>query len=422
RTYQAVFPTLFTPGERMPDVLRAHWRYPEQLFRVQAAAYAAYHMDDPQVFYNKEDLWAAPTEVLEQGETEMSPYYVVMRLPETEAFRPVARMRQTVLASMSGALALLLLAGLVFSRGLARGIERVADGARAYARGELERRIPVQGADEVAELAGTFNAMGEELSAARRRLETWNEELQRKVEERTAELKAAQAQLLETQKLAAIGQLGAGVAHEINNPLAGILGHTQLMMLDRPPDDPLVPSLKKIESQARRAREITQNLLRFSQHRASTGMRPTEVNRVVTDALSLVENQIRGEGVEVKVALADELPPIKGDPQQLSQVVLHLLANARTAMAKSPQRQLTVRTGATGSCVFVEVADSGKGIPEQNLVRIFEPFFTTKDVWTNVGLGLSVSYRIVNEHGGRIRVESQEGRGATFTVELPRLG
>ena len=344
----------------------------------------------------------------------------VVRLPESEAFASVARMRRTVLASIGFAFLLLLVAGFLFTRGLTRGIERVTEGARAYGKGDLSVRIPVVGADEMSELAFTFNAMGTELYGARKKLETWNEELQQKVEERTAELKAAQVQLVESQKLAAIGQLGAGVAHEINNPLAGILGNVQLLLLDRAEDDRDGVSLRKIEQQAKRAKEITSNLLRFSQHKASGDLRPVDLNKVVTDALSLVESQVRSDGVEVLVELASGLPKVKGDASHLSQVVLNLVANSRTAMLKSPQKRLTLRTVSEGGTVQIRVVDTGKGIPEKNLTRIFEPFFTTKDVWTNVGLGLSVSYRIVSEHGGRLVVASREGEGATFTVDLPK--
>lgn len=343
----------------------------------------------------------------------------LIRMPEAEAFVPVARMRRTVLLSIGGALGLLLAVGFLFTRGLARGIERVAEGARAFGRGELSVRIPVEGADEVAELSATFNAMGEELGAARGKLETWNEELQREVELRTAELKAAQAQLLEAQKLAAIGQLGAGVAHEINNPLAGILGNAQLLLLDRPEEDRDVAALRKIEAQAKRAKEITANLLRFSQQRPAANLRAVDLNRVVAETMTLVEAQVKAEGIEIALEPAAALPPVRGDSGQLSQVLLNLVSNARTAMLASAGKRLTISTASDGERVCVRVADTGKGIAEKDLPRIFEPFFTTKDVWSNVGLGLSVSFRIVSEHQGRIDVESEVGKGSAFTVSLP---
>jgi signal transduction histidine kinase len=296
----------------------------------------------------------------------------------------------------------------------------VAAGARALGRGEQNVCVPEEGVDEVGDLARTFNAMGAELDVARRKLLRWNEELQQKVEERTRELKAAQAALLEAQKLAAIGQLGAGVAHEINNPLAGILGNTQLLMLDRPDGDRDLAVLKKIEVQAKRAKEITANLLRFSQQRQQADFKPVDLNRLVKETLTMVETQVKAEGVELAYSLADGLPPVKGDSGHLAQVLLHLVSNARTALLKAPAKKLTVSTAAgQAGRVLLRVTDTGKGIDEKVLPRIFEPFFTTKDVWSNVGLGLSVSFRVVEEHGGRIDVATEVGKGSTFTVELP---
>ncbi|MBI5544375.1 MAG: HAMP domain-containing protein [Deltaproteobacteria bacterium] len=340
-------------------------------------------------------------------------------VPERTALASVARMRATVLGSIGVALALLLSLGFAFTRALSRSIEDLAHGARAFAKGDLKARIPAGGRDEMGDLARTFNSLGAELESARARLETWNEDLQRKVEERTAELKQAQAQLLEANKLAAIGQLGAGVAHEINNPLAGILGNAQLLLLDRPAADRDVAILKKIEAQAKRAKEITANLLRFSQQRPQADFKPVELNRLVRETLSLVETQICTEGIELALCLAEGLPPIQGDAGHLAQVLLNLVSNARAAMLKSATKRLTIGTGAELGRVLLEVSDSGKGIAEKDLARIFEPFFTTKDVWSNVGLGLSVSFRIIEEHGGRIEVTTEVGKGSAFKVTLP---
>jgi signal transduction histidine kinase len=215
-----------------------------------------------------------------------------------------------------------------------------------------------------------------------------------------------------------VGQLGAGVAHEINNPLAGILGHTQLMLLDRNPTDTDFESLRKIEQSAKRCKEITQNLLRFSQQREKAELRPCDLNAVVRDALSMSENQLKGDGITIALELADAPVKVSGDPGHLAQLLLAFISNARTAMAKSEQKRLTLRTVA-GDDARVSVGDSGKGIAPEHLPRIFEPFFTTKDVWSNVGLGLSVAFRIASEHKGRIEVDTKVGQGSTFTLHLP---
>jgi len=346
----------------------------------------------------------------------------VVRLPERVALAPVRAMRRTVLVSMGGALLVLLGLGALFTRGLNARLSLLVKGAEAFGRGELSSRVPVEGADELSELAETFNRMGGELQGARARLERWNDDLRAEVERATAELREAQVQLLEAQKLAAVGQLGAGVAHEINNPLAGILGNTQLLLLDRGESDQDFGTLKQIEQSAKRCKEITQNLLRFSQqqqHRAS--LRPLDVNALVRDAVAQTEGPAKGEGIAVEGQLHPSPLQVRGDAALLAQTLQALIANARTAMLKSPEKRLSLSTREDGDAVLVEVRDTGKGIKPEHLSRLFEPFFTTKDVWSNVGLGLAVAYRVMNEHKGRIDVSTEVGKGSAFTLRLPKL-
>ncbi|HSP79655.1 MAG TPA: ATP-binding protein [Myxococcaceae bacterium] len=345
---------------------------------------------------------------------------VVVSVDEAVALAPVHAMRRTVLVSIALSLGVLLALGAFFTRRLNRRLSEVVRGAEAFGRGELHVRVRVEGDDELSELASTFNHMGAELESARARLTTWNDELKARVDEATAELKAAQAQLVEAQKLAAVGQLGAGVAHEINNPLAGILGNTQLLLMDRDDEDPDFETLRKIELSARRCKEITQNLLRFSQQRAKPALRALELCSVARDALSLTEHQVKEEGISLDCAWGTPPVRVKADPGHLSQVVLALISNARTAMQKSERKQLTLRTGERDGRGFLEVEDSGKGIAPEHRPRIFEPFFTTKDVWSNVGLGLSVAWRVVSEAGGTIEVRTEVGQGSCFTVWLPK--
>jgi C4-dicarboxylate-specific signal transduction histidine kinase len=344
---------------------------------------------------------------------------VLVEVDEAAALAPVHAMRRTVLLSIGSAFMVLLGLGALFTRRLNRRLTEVVKGAEAYGRGELDRRVKVEGQDELSELAATFNRMGTELEAARARLLRWNDDLRIRVDEATAELRSAQAQLLEAQKLAAVGQLGAGVAHEINNPLAGILGNVQLLMMERGATDPDADTLRKIEQSAKRCKEITQNLLRFSQQREKADLRPVDLNAVVRDALSLTEYQLKSDGIELITELGQGLGRVRADPGHLSQVVLALLSNARTAMLKTPVKRITLRTGQVDGAGFLEVEDTGKGIAPNIRPRIFEPFFTTKDVWSNVGLGLSVAWRVVSEASGSIDVRSEVGQGSCFTVKLP---
>jgi signal transduction histidine kinase len=345
---------------------------------------------------------------------------VVVSVDEAVALAPVHAMRRTVLLSIGLTFGVLLALGAFYTRRLNRRLSEVVAGAEAFGRGELDKRVQVRGDDELSDLASTFNRMGSELEAARARMLRWNDDLKVRVDEATAELRAAQAQLLEAQKLAAVGQLGAGVAHEINNPLAGILGNTQLLLLERDDKDPDFESLRKIEQSAKRCKEITQNLLRFSQQREKPELRPVELNAVLRDALSLTENQLKGDGISITPELASPPVKVKADPGHLSQVVLALLSNARTAMMKTEAKRLVLRTGERDGRGFFEVEDTGKGIAPEHRSRIFEPFFTTKDVWSNVGLGLSVAWRVISEAGGTIDVRTEVGQGTCFTVLLPK--
>jgi two-component system NtrC family sensor kinase len=342
---------------------------------------------------------------------------VVVSVDEALALAPVSSMRRTVLVSIGAALAVLLALGALFTRRITSRLSEVTTAVEALGRGELDRRVKVEGFDEISALANTFNHMGAELEAARARLMRWNDDLRAKVNEAMAELKAAQAQLLEAQKLAAVGQLGAGVAHELNNPLAGILGYVQLMLMSRGDTDPDMDTLRKIELSAKRCKEITQNLLRFSQQRTRGDLRAVDLNNVVREALSLTEHQIKTEGITLKLELS---PPVRvlSDASQATQVLLALLSNSRTAMMKTASKVLTLRTGERDGKGFLEVEDTGKGILPEHRNRVFEPFFTTKDVWSNVGLGLSVAYRIVSEAGGTIDMRSEVGKGSCFTVWL----
>jgi two-component system, NtrC family, sensor kinase len=346
---------------------------------------------------------------------------VLVALPARVAYADVIATRREVLWASAAVLSLVLGAAALVGRRMTTGLRRLDVAARALGAGDLAVRVPATGGDEIAAVSATFNGMAEELSRARTRLEAWNEDLRREVALRARELEAAHARLLEARKLAALGQLGAGVAHEINNPLAGILGNVQLLLEEVPADHPDRDALAGIEAAARRCRSVTDKLLRFSQQRTQAEPDELELDAVVTDALGLAEAQLRDAGLVVEVSLARPPVRVRGDPGHLTTVLLDLLANARAACAGRPGARVRVSTARDGELARLAVADAGKGIPPENLPRIFEPFFTTKESWTDVGLGLSVAFRIATEHGGRIEAESRVGEGSTFTVIVPAL-
>jgi signal transduction histidine kinase len=234
-----------------------------------------------------------------------------------------------------------------------------------------------------------------------------------------AELEHAQAQLLQSEKMASVGLLAGGVAHEINNPLMVILGRTELL-LDDVAEGPSAHDLKIIHEQTVRIAEIVKNLLRFSRAPNEGSNGPVSLNRAIEDTLGLVNHIMKVENILVETELASDLPEVMGSAGQLQQVFTNLIINAFHAMPKGGR--LAIRTWSARGRVLASVTDTGFGIPEENLARIFDPFFTTKRDGEGTGLGLAVSYGIVRSHGGQIRVESEVDKGTCFTVELPEAG
>jgi two-component system, NtrC family, sensor kinase len=222
--------------------------------------------------------------------------------------------------------------------------------------------------------------------------------------------------LVQADKLSSIGLLAAGVAHEVNTPLAVISTYAQMLAKQISGDAQKAPLLEKIARQTFRASEIVNSLLNFSRT-SPTEFVGVDLNKVARETIPLVEHQLVKAGVEVKLALDENLPKVKGNPGKLQQVLLNLFLNARDAMETGGV--LAVSTQASDGVVRLTVGDSGAGIAPENVARIFDPFFTTKAAKKGTGLGLSVSYGIVREHGGEIEVESQLGSGTRFQLSFP---
>jgi signal transduction histidine kinase len=232
------------------------------------------------------------------------------------------------------------------------------------------------------------------------------------------ELGRTQAQLVHSEKLASVGLLAGGVAHEINNPLMVILGRTELLLMDDHLEADIRQNLETVRVETERIGEIVRGLLTFSRKSRQEKIEEIHINELLARTLLLSEHQLTVGNVDVEKKFATALPIIKGNPGQLQQVFMNLIINAHHAMGQGGQ--LTVRTGAVpDNRVFVEVEDSGCGIPPEDLTRIFDPFFTTKDEGKGTGLGLAVSRNIVEDHGGEIGVQSTVGVGTIFRVVLP---
>jgi PAS domain S-box-containing protein len=223
-------------------------------------------------------------------------------------------------------------------------------------------------------------------------------------------------QLIQAEKLSSIGLLAAGVAHEVNTPLAVIATQTQMLMKQMPLEDSRTRILEKVIKQAFRASEIVNNLLKFSRvsgHEYSD----LDLNRLIRETLSLAEPMLRASKISVNAQFASSLPAVSGNQGKMQQVFMNLIMNARDAMPRGGE--LTIVTECVDSTVHVEFADTGVGIPPEHLSRIFDPFFTTKSTGRGTGLGLAVTYGIIHEHYGKIQVDSQVGRGTCFLLELP---
>jgi len=269
-----------------------------------------------------------------------------------------------------------------------------------------------------------------EIVKAKKELEKTYEEikklnvgLEQKVEERTRALQQTQAQLVQSGKLAAIGQLGAGVAHELNNPVGGILGYAQYLLGKITKPDFQADNCKAckkylgyIEKEAKRCKTIVENLLKFSR-RSPERFEPININQVIEDTLAITAHQLTMKKVKLSQDLDPHLKPVEGNANQLQQVFTNIILNAQQAMPKGGT--LTIATRLSAKTVEISFTDTGRGIPQENLDKIFDPFFTTKIDWRGTGLGLSVSYEIIQNHQGRIEVKSEMDKGTTFTISLP---
>ena len=231
-------------------------------------------------------------------------------------------------------------------------------------------------------------------------------------------LQETHLQLVSSEKMASLGKLAAGIAHEINNPLGGILIYSSLMMEDLKEEDPKKGDLARIVQEAGRCKEIVKSLLEFARQ-TEPKMEPNDINRAINDGLFFLVNQALFHNIKIVKKFDPFLPFVKGNASQLKQVFMNIIVNAAEAMHGSGTLTISTYPAPDRKSVLVEFTDTGEGIPEENLTRIFDPFFTTKDVGKGTGLGLATSYGIVKEHGGRIGVKSKVDEETTFTIELP---
>ncbi len=249
-------------------------------------------------------------------------------------------------------------------------------------------------------------------------LRRWNVELEKKVEERTKELKETQSQLVQAEKLASIGTLAGGIAHEINNPLTAVLTNVQMLKMTGDTPDP--ESLSLIEEGAKRCQVIIQKLMRYARKTEEVEtFREVDLNKVIRTVCDFLEYQLKQENIELRLELG-KLGPISGISNELEQVFTNLILNSRDAIkGAGRQGRIDIQTEQKNGIVKIEVADNGSGIKKEHLSRVFDPFYTTKEVGEGTGLGLAVSSGIVEKHRGKISVTSVETQGTTFYIDFP---
>lgn len=290
---------------------------------------------------------------------------------------------------------------LLISRNISGPIKKLVSASEQLAAGNLDAKVDLDSGDEFGKLAHRFNQMAD---ALRERDERLKEFTKRKI--------------MESERLAIIGQLSANVAHELNNPLQGIVTYASLALEKDTFDDVSRQNINKIVIQANRCRDIIRGLLDFSRQK-KPDIIMCNINSLLQGCISLVENQAIFHNIKVEMNLDQSLPMIVVDPSQIERVFLNLIINATDAMNGAGILKITTTLNPSTHCIDIDVKDTGHGISPENVEKIFDPFFTTKETGHGVGLGLAISYGIVQEHHGNLSVASELGKGTTFTVSLP---
>jgi two-component system NtrC family sensor kinase len=344
--------------------------------------------------------------------------------------KEVANVRNSVFAVTGVEILLIGLFIIFFTRNFVDiPIRKLIDGTRAVSAMNLDQPIDIKASEELSVLARSFNTMRERLKQSMDENVQFTQSLETKVDERTAQLKAAHQKLLQSDRLASLGQLSASVAHEINNPLSGVLNLSMLMQRilghdGIPPDrvEEFRKYLSQVVNETSRVGHIVSDLLAFSR-RSKPQSSIADLNGIVKTTLALISHKLKLMNVETELTLEHDLLAVRCDGSQMQQVVLNLVMNGAEATLSKGGGTVSISTRSLPKedIVLLEVKDTGDGISQENLSKIFDPFFTTKGEGKGVGLGLAVVYGIVEAHRGDIEVKSKPGEGTTFIVTLPLL-
>jgi two-component system NtrC family sensor kinase len=320
------------------------------------------------------------------------------------------------------------LVGLLVQRVVYRPLNDLSDGAARLAGGDLEQKIPVRSDDELGQLAESFNSMTAALRKSRAELQEWGHTLEQKVEEATHELHIAQAEAARGEKLASVGLLAAGIAHELNNPLTGVLTFSHLVRKQLPDGSPEAEDLDLVIQETKRCATIIRRLLDFAREKTPE-KKFSDLNALIGETVQLISQSAQVADIEIEMDFDPDLPAAWIDEDLIRQVIMNVLVNAQHAIGidGTITVRTRLRTDLTGTdpgagpvpMVEIGISDTGCGIPEDDLQKIFDPFFTTKGDGKGTGLGLSVSHGTIEAHGGLIEVESKVGEGTRFSIYVP---
>ncbi|UCB52007.1 MAG: HAMP domain-containing protein [Candidatus Zixiibacteriota bacterium] len=302
------------------------------------------------------------------------------------------------------------------NRYVTRPVRELVKETRKISEGDLSNSISIKTEDEIGQLGSAFTQMTLDLKKADEKLVEWAKTLEQKVEERTEELTKTQNQLIQSEKMASLGKLAAGVAHEINSPLTGVLTYSSLLLEAKKEEDPEKEDLEVIVNETNRCKKIVKGLLEFARQ-TEPQKASSDINRLIDKSIDLIFHQAGLQNVKIEKKMKVRFPKIMVDVGQIQQVFINILLNAIESMPQGGS--LVVSSGIEDEMAAIRFTDTGHGISEKDLPKIFDPFFTTKRQGQGTGLGLSVSYGIIERHRGKLGVKSKVGKGTTFTVKLP---